>query len=147
MLTETNRSDKALNLLRNWATTSPTNADARVELARLYEEFGDPRTAEQHLLQAITLDVNNSRGHAALGRIKEQLGDMQQAVVNYQRAYSLNRNQPQIAERIALLTGQSRGTGFGTSPAQLPGFNSPGGGFANLPSNQTASRPRADLRY
>ena len=46
LLVETDRSDRAFVLLKNWAIRSPQDADARVELARLYQEFGDTKTAE-----------------------------------------------------------------------------------------------------
>src|SRR6478672_4597004 len=44
LLAETGRTDKAFTLLRNWTAQSPQNADARVELARLYEESSDSRS-------------------------------------------------------------------------------------------------------
>jgi tetratricopeptide (TPR) repeat protein len=52
LLTETNRTPDAFTLLRNWATVNPQNSDARVELARLYEEYGDSRAAETYLTEA-----------------------------------------------------------------------------------------------
>lgn len=153
LLTDTSRSADAFTLLKNWTLTSPTNSEARVELARLYEEFGDTRNAEMNLQQALQLDIRNSRAHAALGRIKEQTGDIQQAITNYQRAYSLNPNQPQVTQRLMALSGQSQAT----SPTNAAGYNFPGlasafGGNSspNLglpPSNQSATRPKADLRY
>ncbi len=103
LLAETGRSDKAFALLKNWAVRSPNNADARIELARLYEEFGDPETAKIQLTEAIHIDQNNARAWSALGRLREQTGDYTQALANYQRSYSLNRFQPEIAERIATL--------------------------------------------
>ena len=39
LLCETGRSDKAFTLMTNWVEQSPQNAEARVELARLYEEI------------------------------------------------------------------------------------------------------------
>ena len=65
LLKETNRADRAFNLMKNWANSSPQLADARVELARLYEESGDYETAKLHLNKAILLDQNNSRAWAA----------------------------------------------------------------------------------
>jgi len=111
LLSETGRNDKAFALLHNWTVQSPQNAEARVELARLYEESRDPRTAELALNEALALDMRNWRAHAALGRLKEQSGDLPQALQNYQLAYSLNRFQPELQRQIAAL--QSR-----VSPAQ-----------------------------
>lgn len=104
LLCETNRSDKAFTLLRDWAARSPTTADARIELARLYEEFGDKDTSKVHLTQAVQLNPNSHRAWAALGRLSEQSGDYTQALVNYQRSYQLNSFQPQVADRIASLS-------------------------------------------
>lgn len=104
LLTDTDRSDRAFNLMKNWANSSPESAEARVELARLYQEAGDFETAKLHLNKAILLDQHNSRAWAALGSIREQLGDTQQALANYQRSYNLNSFQPAIAQRIASLS-------------------------------------------
>ena len=111
LLTETDRSDRAFNLMKNWANSSPQVADARIELARLYEEAGDYETAKLHLNKAILLDQYNSRAWAALGNIREQLGDTQQALANYQRSYNLNSFQPGVAQRIASLAGTPIGGG------------------------------------
>ena len=112
LLAQTQRVDHAFELGRNWCMTSPQSADARVELARLYEEYGDLRTAELQLQQALQLNVNNPRVHASLGSVKEKMGDLPQALANYQRSYSLNTFQPGVPERIASL--QQR---VGTVPA------------------------------
>ena len=117
LLAETNRSDRAFNLLKNWVDSNPRSADARIELARLYEEFGDIDTAKLHLNQAILSDENSHRAWAALGRIREELGDSAQALANYQRSYRLNTFQPQVAERIATL---SR-SGIGGVDVAIPG--------------------------
>ena len=114
LLTETDRSDRAFNLMKNWANSSPQLANARVELARLYEEAGDFETAKLHLNKAILLDQHDSRAWAALGNIREQLGDTQQALANYQRSYNLNSFQPGVAQRIASLSGIPIGGGVST---------------------------------
>lgn len=103
LLVETGRSDKAFNLLKNWAVRNPNVADARVELARLYEEFGDPEAAKAYLTEAVGLDQYNARAWNALARLREQSGEYTQALANYQRSYSLNQFQPEIMERMAAL--------------------------------------------
>lgn len=103
LLVETGRSDKAFNLMKNWAVRSPQAADARVELARLYEEFGDPEAAKTYLTEAVSLDQYNARAWNALARLREQSGEYSQALANYQRSYSLNQFQPEIMERMAAL--------------------------------------------
>lgn len=103
LLAQTQRVDQAFEVTKNWCVTSPQSADARVELARLYEEYGDLRTAELQLQQALQLDLNNPRVHASLGSVKEKMGDLPQALANYQRSYTLNTFQPGVPERIASL--------------------------------------------
>lgn len=116
LLCETGRSDKANVLLRNWIARSPQNADARVELARLMEEMGDTKSAELALNEALAIDSRNWRALAALGRLKEQSGDLPQALQNYQLAYSINRNQPELQNRIAALQSRVSPIPTGTLP-------------------------------
>ena len=68
LLVETKRPDAAFRLMNNWAQQNPRSSDARVELARLYEEYGDTNSAEGILQVALQTDVNNPRALAALGR-------------------------------------------------------------------------------
>jgi tetratricopeptide (TPR) repeat protein len=124
LLVETERSDRAFALMQNWAARNPRSSEARVELARLYEEFGDAETAKTNLQTAVQLDQANARAWAALGRLRERAGDAAQALANYQRSLQLNRQQPALAERVAFL--QSRvpanfyGAPPGTSTAAAP---------------------------
>jgi len=125
LLVETDRSENAFNLLKNWASSAPQNADARIELARLYEEMGDLETAKLHLNKAILIDQNNSRAWAALAKLREDLGDPEQALANYQRSYNLNQFQPGVANRIAALSrarlnGGSVSTPSGTRTVTVP---------------------------
>ena len=109
LLVETDRSDRAFNLMKNWVAENPRAENARVELARLYEEFGDNESATLNLQQALQLNSNNPRALAALGRLREQSGDITQALVNYQRSYRANPAQPAVAARIASLQGRAVG--------------------------------------
>lgn len=120
LLVETNRQDKAFTLMKNWATNAPQVAAARVELARLYEESGDPQTAAIYLGQALQINPNDSRALAALGKMREQAGDVQQALANYQRAYQINPQQPGVAERLATL---SRPTTTTPTTTTTPGMS------------------------
>ena len=113
LLIETDRPSAAFRLMKNWSTDNPKSADARVELARLYQEFGDPETAQAELQSALAVDQNNYRAWAALGALREQSGDLAQALDNYQRSYNLNAFQPAVATKIASLT-QATGGGSAT---------------------------------
>jgi len=103
LLAETDRPDQAFTLLKDWAKYRPGNADAFVELARLHHEFGKQDVATQHLEHALSLDYNNWRALRALAMVRENTGDVDQALANYQRSYQLNGFQHDVASRIARL--------------------------------------------
>lgn len=103
LLVESGRQDSAFTLLKNWASQNPTLADARVELSRLYQEFGETKVAEQHLDDALALNPNSPIAWAAKGRMREVEGDLNQALQNYQQSLALNSLQPELYQRIAAL--------------------------------------------
>lgn len=115
LLVETDRSDRAFVLMKNWATRSPDNPEARVELARLYHEFGDLKTAELQLQQALQLDQTNERAWTAMAWLRESNGNYQQALANYQRAYALNGYNPSLVGRIAALNTATGGAASGNT--------------------------------
>lgn len=129
LLVQTDRSRSAFTLLERWATRSYQLAEPRIELARLYEEYGDKETATRHLTDALDIDPHNARAWTALGNLREQQGEMAQALSNYQQGYNLNRFQPGVAHRIARLqrgmrltpeeSGQN-GTRLVNSPDEAP---------------------------
>jgi Tfp pilus assembly protein PilF len=116
LLVETNRQDAAFRLVKNWAMDNPQSSDARVELARLYQEFGDTPTAQLHLQTALQIDQQNPRAWAAMGYLREQSGDLAQALDNYKRSYDLNKMQPAVEGRIASLTQSVGSSGTAVPP-------------------------------
>jgi tetratricopeptide (TPR) repeat protein len=129
LLVDTKRPDSAFTLLKRWAMQSPRMADSRIELARLYEEFGDRDSAVRYLSEALNVDATSARAWTALGRLREEQGQLAQALSNYQQAYTLNQFQPGVANRIAAL--QRRvASGEGVTPT-------PGTQVVNTPSSQT----------
>jgi tetratricopeptide (TPR) repeat protein len=138
LLVETNRQDKAFTLMKNWAIASPQVGAARVELARLYEEFGDKQTAATYLSQALQINPQDARALAALGKMREQQGDTQQALANYQRAYQLNPLQPGVAERLAALSPRPATP---AAPATVPVTPT------TPPATRFASPPVSNPRY
>ena len=101
LLSERGRQQDAFRLLEAWATRSPGSAAPRIELARLYDESSNPQMAKDRLVEAVQLEPNNARALAALGKVREQLGDVTQALANYERSLTVNQFQPQLAARVA----------------------------------------------
>jgi lipopolysaccharide biosynthesis regulator YciM len=95
---------------------SPTSAAARIELARLYDESKQLDKAKELLVEAVQAEPNNARALAALGKVREQLGDTAQALANYERSLGLNQYQPQLAQRVASIRASSA-----PPPATPPG--------------------------
>jgi tetratricopeptide (TPR) repeat protein len=103
LLVEQQRDEEAFKLLEGWAMRSPTLADPKVELARLYQEYNDRESAKEHLLDALAVAPNDARALAAMGKIREEEGDFVQALIDYQRSLMHNKFQPEVAARIAQL--------------------------------------------
>jgi Flp pilus assembly protein TadD len=70
LLVEQNRSGEAMASLQEWARRDPANPNPQIELARLCQEHGDARQAENHLIDALAVDPNNTRALVALGQLR-----------------------------------------------------------------------------
>lgn len=133
LLVDTDRSDRAFALLKNWAQNNPQLADARVELGRLYDEMGQTKVAEQYLDEALALNPMHAKAWSELGKIREKSGDLQQAMRNYQQSLQANNLQPEVMQRIASLNvrmAQNVITPAGT----ILGANMPSGTLPGAPS-------------
>lgn len=137
LLVEEGRKDKAFTLLQRWGQRSPQLADARVELARMYDEFGEKDAAKQSLQDALTLDPKNARALAALGHVHERQGDYAQALAVYQRSLQSNARQPELAQRVAAL---QRGAAppAAAPPAGVPPSGAPAAAPASPPTGVPA---------
>jgi tetratricopeptide (TPR) repeat protein len=118
LLVQQDRSEESFRLLEGWVDRQPELADAKIELARLYDEFGEPETAKDRLLEALAVDHQNPRALAALGSIREQSGEYAQALSNYRQSLAYDSFQQGVASRVAALQPAA-----GTSPT----FTSPAG--------------------
>lgn len=105
LLAEQGRKDDAFRLMEGWVQGQPASADAKIELARLNDEFGNRKVAEDQLIEALTIDPNNPRALTALGKIREDAGDKAQALANYQRSLAQDDRQPYVASRVTALQG------------------------------------------
>ncbi len=159
LLVETGRSDKAFTLLKRWAQRSPDVSDARVELAKLNQEFNQTKIAEQYLDEALAMDPNNSRAWAERGRLRENSGELMQAVQNYQQSIALNPLQKDLYQRIGALNVRlsqslpstagnniiAGATGSPGNPGSAPTLNAAAPSSTNSASN--TSIPPAQPRY
>ena len=117
LLVEEGRGPEAVSNLQAWAVARPANPQPHIELARLAEEHGDLREAENQLVDALGIDPNNPRALVALGQLRESAGDSSQAVANYTRALAIDPQQPVVAARVASLsTPASAGVAVATLP-------------------------------
>ncbi len=98
-----NRQQAAFELVRDWMVRAPGSPDPKIELGRLYHEYGDKSTATQLLSDALNIDYRNARALRALGQIREENGELAQAIANYQRSYQSNTAQVDLPGRIAQL--------------------------------------------
>jgi len=119
LLAEQGRNDEAFRLIEGWTQRQPNSADAKIELARLNEEFGNRQVAKEHLIEALAVQPDNPRALTALGKIREDAGEKSQAMANYQRSLGYDSRQPHVAARLSAL--QAAGTtSTGTTLAAVP---------------------------
>ena len=102
-LVETGREKHAFDLLQQWQQRNPGQTQPLVELARLYQEYGDNRRASDLLTDALKLDSNNIVALQALGHVRESQGQYQLAMENYMRVLQLNPQQTEVAQQVASL--------------------------------------------
>ena len=114
LLAEQGRNDEAFRLIEGWGQRQPCSADAKIELARLNEEFGNRQKAKEHLLEALALQPDNPRALTALGKIREESGETCQALADYQRSLNNDNRQPQVAARVSAL---QTGGAYGAPPS------------------------------
>ena len=148
LLVEEQRSPEAIALLEDWSRRQPNNPNPQIELARLCQEHGDVREAENRLVDALAIDPSNPRALVALGQIRESTGDMNQALADHSRALSVDGVQPVVAARVATLAGAAptatvRTAALPTSPSGLqpPGPPPTGGVLPQSPPSAWGPAP------
>jgi tetratricopeptide (TPR) repeat protein len=103
LLAEQGRHEESFRLIEGWVQRQPCSADAKIELARLNEEFGNRPVAKEYLIEALAAEPDNPRALTALGKIREDAGDKAQALANYQRSLYQDNRQPEVAARVSAL--------------------------------------------
>ncbi|MDG1873797.1 MAG: tetratricopeptide repeat protein [Mariniblastus sp.] len=132
LLIETNREKYAFDLINQWQTRYPASTDPIVELARLYQEYGDNRRATDLLADALKLNPNDIRTLKAMGHVREVQGQTLLALDNYVRVLQIDRQQSSVAQRVASLQSQM---------AKLPVPNDLGGNQGITPNRYGAVAP------
>lgn len=145
LLVESDRPDRGFALLRNWAAANPTMAAPRIELARLHQEFGQLRVAEQMLDEALTIEPSNYLAWTERGRLREEAGDFEQALRNYNQSLALNGMQPQLYQRTASLN--LRMADQRLSGGQLAPLGSSPPGTSGGGTSMTSQGPGLPPRY
>ena len=106
LLSETERKKDAYALLHHWVQYRPQSAEPLVELARLYVENDQSDTAVELLSDAINIEPDNDLALRAMGKLREDSGDLEQAIANYHRSLQINPLQSDLSNHVAFL--QSR---------------------------------------
>ncbi len=106
LLIETNREKSAFELMNQWIARHPNSAAPTIELARLYQEYGDTRRATDLLSDALRMDAGNVRALTAMGHVREIQGQADLALDNYLRVLQIQPQQTEIAQRVAALQQQ-----------------------------------------
>jgi tetratricopeptide (TPR) repeat protein len=122
VLIETGQEKFAFDLLNSWKERYPGATDPVIELARLYQEYGDNRRATDLLADALRLDGQNVRALKAMGHIRELQGQTHLALDNYLRVLQTDQNQSDVASRVASLQyslAQAAGIGQANQPAPI----------------------------
>ena len=104
LLIETDRKRYAFDLVDAWRNRYPQSAEPLIEIARLYQEFGDNRRATDFLADAVRLDSDNVRALKALGHVREVQGQINLAMENYNRVLALDSTQIDVAQRMQQLS-------------------------------------------
>ncbi len=118
LLIETNREKYAFDLLESWRQRSPQTTAPLIELARVYQEYGDNTRATDLLADALKIDGRSTRALKAMGHIREIQGQNQLALDNYTRALQINQLDQNAAAKVAALNNLIRtgNTGSGSAP-------------------------------
>lgn len=122
LLIETKRESSAFDLLNQWKSRYPGSTEPLVELARVYQEYGDRRRATDLLADALRINPGDLRSLKAMGHLREVEGQTHLAIDNYSRALQVNPNQPDLLQRVAALQTQIAQRPV---PAGMPGGQQP----------------------
>ncbi|MGL4551727.1 MAG: tetratricopeptide repeat protein [Gemmataceae bacterium] len=103
LLIATGRRAEAERDVKAWLADRPQAAAAYVEDGWLSLQAGDVDSARGRFQQALDLDPRDGRAMVELGRIYERLDHPGRAADLYRRSLALDRDQPEVRERLSAL--------------------------------------------
>ena len=106
LLIESGQEQYAFDLINQWKQRYPSSNEPLVELARLYQEYGDTRRATDLLADSLRLNPGDVRSLIAMGHLREVTGETHLAIDNYVRALQVDGSRQDLVQRVASL--QSR---------------------------------------
>ena len=106
LLIENGQEQYGFDLINSWKNRYPTATEPVVELAKLYQEYGDNSRAADLLVDALKINPNDVQVLSAMGSVREAQGQSTLALDSYDRALQINPNQPQLAAKVAGLQNQ-----------------------------------------
>ena len=122
LLIETGQEQYAFDLINQWKNRYPTSNAPLVELARLYQEYGDTSRATDILADSLRLNPSDVRSLVAMGHLREKTGQNHLAIDNYLRALQVDGSQQNLVQHVAAL--QSRVAALPTpAGSQTPNSN------------------------
>ncbi|MDR2762434.1 MAG: tetratricopeptide repeat protein [Planctomycetaceae bacterium] len=124
MYIEIQQPKMAFDHIINWCNVSPNLQDPKIELARLYQEWAQIMSAQgdkdnsdkskqkamEILQNVVSNDPNNYRAWRAIGYIRENNGDRENAITAYQQSLFLNPNQADLKNKLLTMGTTTTGT-------------------------------------
>jgi tetratricopeptide (TPR) repeat protein len=96
--------DEAVQVCRSGLTIHPGYLSARVTLGRALIELGQLESAQHELQMVLVSAPDNLAAIRGLAEIMHRRGAIAEALVHYQRALGLARNDPDLEQTVAELT-------------------------------------------
>lgn len=100
LLIETGNEKFAFDLLNTWRNRYPGSAEPSIELARLFQEYGDGGQATNYLADALRIEPQNVRALKAMGHVRESQGELQLALENYYRVLQMDTRQADVMQAV-----------------------------------------------
>ena len=96
LLWKMDRKQEARQMYINTLANDPSNRYALISLGYLLRDLGNPKGAENYLLRAVKYYPNSYEPYLGLGDLFTALSQYPRALVEYEKAYKLNTNNPLI---------------------------------------------------